>query len=176
SSAPAFRAYNAPTADGWIGVCDVAAIQKEDVARFDHNGQTFAVYRTADDQFYASDGTCTHGNAHLADGFVKGKLIECSKHNGRFDLTNGLPARLPACIGLRTYQAKLHEQRVYINLSGATNSPRTPVYTLRVVSNENVATFIKELVLEPINSGSLPSYKPGQYMQLEIPPYRELSF
>ena len=173
---PAFKARSGVSAEGWIDVCDAAAVEKEDVIRFDHNGQTFAVYRTSDDHFYATDGICTHGNAHLADGFVKGKLIECSKHNGRFDITNGLPARLPACLALRTYAVRTCDQRVYINLSEATTSPRTPVYMLRVVSNENVATFIKELVLEPTDGGSLPTYQPGQYMQLEIPPYRELSF
>jgi Na+-transporting NADH:ubiquinone oxidoreductase subunit F len=173
---PAFRARSVPTADGWIDVCDVEAIEREDVVRFDHNGQTFAVYRTIDNQFYATDGNCTHGNAHLADGFVKGRLVECSKHNGRFDITNGSPVRLPACAALCAYPAKTQQKRVYINLSGATAEPRTPVYTLRVVSNENVATFIKELVLEPMDGDSLPAFQPGQYMQLEIPAYGQLSF
>jgi MocE subfamily Rieske [2Fe-2S] domain protein len=175
-TAPALKPRSRATADGWIEVCEVGAIEKEDVIRLDHNGKTYAVYRTIDNQFYATDGICTHGNAHLADGFVKGRLIECSKHNGRFDITNGAPARLPACMALRTYQVKTYEERVYVNLSGAMAEPRTPVYTLRVVSNENVATFIKELVLEPIDGGTLPCYRPGQYMQMEIPPYGELHF
>jgi Na+-transporting NADH:ubiquinone oxidoreductase subunit F len=174
-TAPAFKARAVPTADGWIDICDVAAIEKEDVVRFDHNGQTFAVYRTMDNQFYATDGICTHGNTHLADGFVKGTVIECSKHNGRFDVTNGAPTRLPACVALCTYPAKMQRKRVYINLSKFSAEPRTPVYVLQVVSNDNVATFIKELVLEPIDGGALPYYQPGQYMQLEIPPYGELS-
>ena len=171
-----FKARNVATVDGWIEVCETGAIEREDVARFDHNGQTFAVCRTADDQFYATDGICTHGNAHLADGFISGTFIECSKHNGRFDITNGLPARLPACIPLCTYPARVLGNRVQINLSGNTATPRTPVHKLRVVSNENVATFIKELVLEPMDGSSLPTYQPGQYMQLEIPPYGELAF
>jgi Na+-transporting NADH:ubiquinone oxidoreductase subunit F len=172
----AFRARSAPTADGWVDVCNVGFIEKADVVRFDHNRQTFAIYRTIDNQYYATDGICTHGNAHLAEGFVKGRLIECSKHNGRFDITNGSPARLPACMALRTYPAKLDEGRIYINLAGAAAKPQTPVYPLRVVSNDNVATFIKELVLEPMEGGALPSYQPGQYMRLEIPPYGELPF
>jgi Na+-transporting NADH:ubiquinone oxidoreductase subunit F len=176
STVPAFKARGVPTADGWIDVCDVGAIEKEDVVRFDHNGRTFAIYRTMENQFYATDGICTHGNAHLAEGFVKGRLIECSKHNGRFDITNGWPARMPACMALCTYPIKTQQERVYINLSGSPVESRTPVYTLRVVSNESVATFIKELVLEPMEGGALPSYQPGQYMQLEIPPYGELSF
>ena len=64
--------------------------------RFDHENKTYAIYRTAEGTLYATDGICTHGNTHLADGFVKGKLIECPKHNGRFDITDGSPQRLPA--------------------------------------------------------------------------------
>jgi Na(+)-translocating NADH:ubiquinone oxidoreductase F subunit len=175
-TAPALKARSVAAADGWVEVCDIGAIEREDVIRLDHAGQTYAIYRTMDNQFYATDGICTHGNAHLADGFVRGRLIECAKHNGRFDITDGAPARLPACMALRTYQVKTHEERVYINLSGATAELRTPVYNLRVVSNENVATFIKELVVEPMDGGPLPCYQPGQYMQMEIPPYGELHF
>ena len=79
-------------------------------------------------------------------------------------------------MALCTYPVKTEQERVYINLSGSSAEPNTPVYSLRVVSNENVATFIKELVLEPMDGGALPSYQPGQYMQLEIPSYGELSF
>jgi len=171
---PAFKARGIATADGWINACEVGDIQREDVIRFDHNGQTFAIYRTKDDEFYATDGICNHGNAHLAEGFVTGRLIQCSKHNGRFDITNGAPARMPACTALCTYPIKTLQERLYINLS--VTEPRTPVYMLRVVSNENVATFIKELVLSPMDGDALPSYEPGQYMQLEIPSYGKLSF
>ena len=175
-TATVFKSHSLPTADGWINVCDVQAIEKEDVIRFDHDGRTFAIYRTIADRLYATDGICTHSNAHLADGFVKGKIIECSKHNGRFDITTGAPVRMPACVALCTYPVKTEQERVYINLSNATAKSRIPAYTLKVVSNENVATFIKELVLEPTNGDALPSYQPGQYMQLEVPPYGELSF
>jgi Na+-transporting NADH:ubiquinone oxidoreductase subunit F len=47
-------------------------------------------------------------------------------------------------------------------------------YTARVVSNENVATFIKELVLEMEPEESL-DFNAGAYVQIDIPEY-ELSF
>ncbi len=46
----------------------------------------------------------------------------------------------------------------------------------RVVSSENAATFIKDLVLEPEPGTPLPPYQPGDYMQLDIPAHREISF
>ena len=40
---------------------------------------------------YASDGLCTHEHVHLSDGLVMGHVIECPKHNGRFDVRDGKP-------------------------------------------------------------------------------------
>jgi Rieske [2Fe-2S] domain len=49
----------------------------EDVAPLEHDGKSYALYRTADDRFYATDGHCTHEDVELADGFVSGTIIEC---------------------------------------------------------------------------------------------------
>lgn len=110
--------------DGWIEVCDVAEIEREDVVRFDYSGRTFAVYRTKADRFYATDGLCTHANAHLAGGFVMDNVIECPKHNGRFDFTTGRAIRTPACVDLETYPVKIEEGRVLINVEEVANSSR----------------------------------------------------
>jgi nitrite reductase/ring-hydroxylating ferredoxin subunit len=85
------------------------------------------------------DGICTHGHAHLADGLVKGKLIECPKHNGRFDITDGSPQPQPVCVALKTYPALEHEGKIFLNLlpPAATVSPSpSATYKFRVVSND----------------------------------------
>ena len=79
----------------------------EDVAPFDHGGRHYAIYRTEDDRYFATDGLCTHEQIHLADGFVKGTIIECPKHNGRFDFTTGEAKGAPVCIDLKTYPVKV---------------------------------------------------------------------
>jgi Na+-transporting NADH:ubiquinone oxidoreductase subunit F len=167
-----------PILDGWMEVCESHLLRKEDVLRFDHDQKTYAIYRTADSKFYATDGLCTHGNAHLADGMVKGTLIECSKHNGRFDIRDGSPQRLPVCVGLKTYPVRESHGKLLVDLTsaggyGVTRAAAT--LTFRVVSNLNVATFIKELVLEPAGGSALPEYQPGDYMQIDIPVYAERS-
>jgi hypothetical protein len=48
-----------------LEVCSADDIPQEDVIRFDHAGQTFAVYRSPDDEYYATDGLCTHEKIHL---------------------------------------------------------------------------------------------------------------
>ncbi len=84
-------------ANGKIEVCTLDDLPKGEVIRFDFEQKTYAVYRTNFDNYYATDGICTHGNSHLAEGIVIDELIECSKHNGRFDLKDGSPKRMPVC-------------------------------------------------------------------------------
>lgn len=103
-------------ADLWVEACQVDEIDEEDVIQFDHAGQTFAIYRSPDDTFHATDGLCTHERAYLADGLVMGDLIECPKHNGRFNYKTGEARRAPVCVNLRTYSVKVDAGRVFIKL------------------------------------------------------------
>lgn len=100
--------------DLWTEVCKTGDISKEDVIRFDHAGRTFAIYRTADDKFYATDGLCTHAKVHLAGGFVMDTIIECPKHNGRFDFTTGQAKGAPACVNLKTYKVRIEAHKVFL--------------------------------------------------------------
>ena len=162
-TAAAITAAGPPAADGWIDVCASAALETEDVLRVDHDRHTYAIYRTAQGTVHATDGMCTHGNTHLADGLVSGTIVECPKHNGRFDVVSGEPRRLPVCVALRTHAVKEEAGRILLDVSRATDRRASEtVYTLRVVSNRNVATFIKELVLAPLDStGSQGDREPG---------------
>ena len=100
----------------WVDACAEDDIEEEDVIRFDHGDRTFAIYRTADDRYYATDGFCTHANVHLAGGFVMAHIIECPKHNGRFDFTTGQAKGAPACVNLKTYPVKVEAGKVFLNL------------------------------------------------------------
>ncbi len=102
--------------DGWIKTCNVDDVEPEDVLRFDHGEQTFAIYRTTDDKFYATDGLCTHQKVHLAGGFVMDHLIECPKHNGRFDFTTGQAKGAPVCVDLKTYPTRVENGEVFIRI------------------------------------------------------------
>jgi 3-phenylpropionate/trans-cinnamate dioxygenase ferredoxin subunit len=98
----------------WIDACAEDAIDEEDVIRFDHGGQTFAIFRSPDDRYFATDGLCTHEQVHLADGLVMGSIIECPKHNGRFDYKTGEAKGAPVCVNLKTYPVKFENGRVFI--------------------------------------------------------------
>ena len=164
--------------EGWLEVCSGADLDTDDVVRFDHGKKTFALYRDGGGTLYATDGVCTHGNTHLGEGMVKGKTIECSKHNGRFNLADGSPARAPVCRGLATYPVEERGGRVWLNVdkAGGVGARHEKMVEFRVVSNTNVSTFIKELVLEPVGSIESMDFQPGDYLQFDIPVYEEVRF
>ncbi|PRD64128.1 MocE family 2Fe-2S type ferredoxin [Malikia granosa] len=100
----------------WTDVCALDELDDEDVRRFDHAGRTYAVYR-CDDRVYATDGLCTHERIHLADGFLMEHVIECPKHNGRFDIRDGRALGAPVCVNLKTYPARVQGGQVQIQLA-----------------------------------------------------------
>lgn len=100
----------------WVEACAADDIEEEDVIRFDRDGRTFAIYRSPDDEFYATDGLCTHEQVHLSDGLVMDEIIECPKHNGRFDYRTGEAKGAPVCVDLKTYPVKVDGGTVFIDL------------------------------------------------------------
>jgi 3-phenylpropionate/trans-cinnamate dioxygenase ferredoxin component len=98
----------------WVEACGADDVEEEDVIRFDHGGRTFAIYRSPDSEYFATDGFCTHEKAHLADGLVMDDIIECPKHNGRFNYKTGAAKGAPVCINLRTYPVKVEAGKVMV--------------------------------------------------------------
>lgn len=101
----------------WVEACAAEDIEVEDVIRFDYETRTFAIYRTEDSEYFVSDGYCTHEKFHLADGLVMGNVIECPKHNGRFDIPSGAARRSPVCVNLVTYPVKIEAGKVFIKIN-----------------------------------------------------------
>jgi 3-phenylpropionate/trans-cinnamate dioxygenase ferredoxin subunit len=102
--------------DNWVAACRADAIEPEDVIRFDHDGAPYAIYRSPDDEYFATDGLCTHQHFLLADGLVMDDVIECPKHQGRFNYKTGKALAAPACIDLRTYPVKVEDGTVFVRL------------------------------------------------------------
>lgn len=100
----------------WVDACATGDIELEDLIRFDHGSRTFAIYRSPDDRYFATDGLCTHEKVHLADGLVMDTEIECPKHNGRFDYTTGEALGAPVCVDLRTYPVRVEGGRVFVDV------------------------------------------------------------
>ena len=100
----------------WMGDWCAEDIDEEDVIRVDHGGRPFAIYRSPDDEYFATDGLCTHEKVHLADGLVMDDIIECPKHNGRFNYKTGDARGAPVCVNLRTYPVKVEAGKVFLGI------------------------------------------------------------
>jgi nitrite reductase/ring-hydroxylating ferredoxin subunit len=159
--------------DGYVQILSHKKLPENGGVRFDLDDQTFAVYKTGNGQCHISEGICTHGNTHLSDGMVVDDQIECPKHNGRFRIMDGSPQRPPVCDALKTNEVIEKEGYIYLDLKSiAQTSEITQPFEFRMISNDNVTTFIKELVLEPLENDRELIYQPGDYLKLEIPPHQ----
>lgn len=108
----------------WVEACRADDVDPEDVIGVTIDGADYAIYRSPDGTYFATDGHCTHGQVLLCDGLVMDGEIECPKHNGRFDYTTGAALGVPAIVDLRTYPARVEDGVVSIEVdSGADASP-----------------------------------------------------
>jgi len=101
----------------WIVACGADDIDEEDLISFDHNGHIFAIYRSSSSEYFATDGLCTHEAADLSAGLVMGYIVECPKHNGRFDYRTGEAKGPPVCVNLVTYPVKVENGSVFIDVA-----------------------------------------------------------
>ncbi len=67
-----------------------------------------------DGQFLAADDLCTHEDASLSTGSLKGRYVKCPLHGSRFDLESGAAMEDPAVDPLRTYAVQVEGGEIFI--------------------------------------------------------------
>jgi nitrite reductase (NADH) small subunit len=73
-----------------------------------------AVFRTAEDRFFAIDDHCPHRNGPLAQGIVHGNAVTCPLHGWVISLETG-EAQGADDGAVRTYALKVEDGRLYIS-------------------------------------------------------------
>jgi nitrite reductase (NADH) small subunit len=84
-------------------------------------GRQIAVFRTREDEVFATQARCPHKAGLLADGVMGDGKVICPLHSYKFDLATGTPLG-NGCTSLRTYRAELTSDRrviVSVELDGA---------------------------------------------------------
>ena len=99
----------------WTDAAALDAIPPDDVIGVDVQGHALALYRV-DDEVFATDVKCTHGDARLCDGWLQGHEIECPLHQGRFDLRTGEALDLPATQPVPVYPVSIEGDDVLVDL------------------------------------------------------------
>ena len=73
-------------------------------------------------RFYATDDRCTHEDASLSSGVLKGEFVRCPLHGSRFNVRTGEALEEPAEHALRTYPVQLQGDRVLVELDDGSGS------------------------------------------------------
>ena len=93
--------------DGW---------RDDEIRRVELAGRApIAIYKVAG-QFYATDDTCTHGEASLADGFLDDFCVVCPFHAGSFDIRTGAPTSSPCHDPLESYPVSVTDGVVFLEI------------------------------------------------------------
>jgi len=74
-----------------------------------------------DGRYYATDDTCTHEDASLSAGSLRGALVKCPLHGSRFDVRTGRAMEEPAEEDLKTYAVRLEGDSILIDVAGSKN-------------------------------------------------------
>lgn len=69
-----------------------------------------------DGRFYATDDTCTHEDASLSGGSLKGDLVRCPLHGSRFNVRTGEVLEEPAEDDLTTYPVRVEGDTILVAL------------------------------------------------------------
>jgi nitrite reductase (NADH) small subunit len=82
------------------------------------DGREIAVFRSRDDEVWATQARCPHRAGMLADGIVGDGQVICPLHSYKFDLASGAAVR-NECASLRTYRTELTtDRRVLVWVGG----------------------------------------------------------
>jgi 3-phenylpropionate/trans-cinnamate dioxygenase ferredoxin subunit len=69
-----------------------------------------------EDEVYAFQDRCSHRDFPLSSGRIEDHQIECAWHGARFDVITGRALSLPAIKAIRTYEVKVVNGDVYVDI------------------------------------------------------------
>ena len=99
----------------WVNVCKTSQLKKGDMIDFDYKEKKILI-ANFNGQFYATDRICTHAEADLSTGILSEDGVTCPLHLSTFDLKTGVPQNLPAEIPLKTYNVKIEQNEIYVEV------------------------------------------------------------
>ena len=98
----------------WVAaLCD---LPEGDVQCVEIDGREVALCHTAEG-VYALDNLCSHADARLSDGRLKGWKLFCPLHGGSFDVRDGSALTRPAMTPLITYPLRVEGDDILIAVS-----------------------------------------------------------
>lgn len=99
----------------WIKACAKDQVGNNEMFSFDHNEKKLLI-TNLNGKIYATDRICTHAEADLSLGFLSDDGVRCPLHLSVFNLENGKPLNPPAEEPLKTYNIKIDQNEIYVEV------------------------------------------------------------
>ena len=99
----------------WIKACETTKVSSGELFGFDHDDKKILL-TNLNGKIYATDRICTHAEADLSTGILSDEGIRCPLHLSVFNLENGSPLNPPAEKPLKTYNVKIDNNEVYVEV------------------------------------------------------------
>ncbi|HEX9845725.1 MAG TPA: non-heme iron oxygenase ferredoxin subunit [Candidatus Nitrosotenuis sp.] len=99
----------------WVKACAKDQLGINEMFSFDHEDKRLLITNLGG-KIYATDRICTHAEADLSLGFVTEEGVRCPLHLSVFNLENGKPLNPPAEKPLKTYNIKIDQNAIYVEV------------------------------------------------------------
>ena len=111
--ARAIGVRGAGMSERWVEVAQTAEVKRGSMKRVRIEGHALLL-ANVDGRYYAVDDTCTHEDASLSSGSLKGELVKCPLHGSRFNVTTGAVLDDPAEEDLQTYGVQVEGDAIFV--------------------------------------------------------------
>jgi 3-phenylpropionate/trans-cinnamate dioxygenase ferredoxin subunit len=99
----------------WKKLCAEGDIAEGKTKLFNVNGKLILVGRDQG-ELHAIAGYCTHDGGELDGEEVIDGQVECSRHGAMFDLRSGDATMMPAVYGVATYDLKIEDDHIHVDM------------------------------------------------------------
>lgn len=99
----------------WIRACAMDQVGKNQMYSFDFEQKQLLI-TNLNGKIYATDRICTHAEADLSTGFLTEEGVKCPLHFSIFNLEDGKPQNPPAELPLKTYNVKIEQNEIYVEV------------------------------------------------------------
>lgn len=99
----------------WVKACSIDKVTSGKLYGFQHSDKQILL-ANLDGKIYATDLICTHAEADLSNGMLSKEGVRCPLHLSVFNLETGIPQNPPAEKPLRTYNVKIDQNEIYVEV------------------------------------------------------------
>ena len=99
----------------WINACSADSLGDGEMFSLNHNNKKILL-SNINGKIFATERICTHAEADLSMGILSENGLTCPLHLSVFDLNTGKPQNLPAEKQLDTYNIKLENNNILVEV------------------------------------------------------------